>query len=664
MDKEVNTAELTTDEQTPEVAAKPKTPRKITKTTAKAVETAEATEVVEPTAVAVEAVAEVTEPTDPAVVEGVVAEAAVQDVVEPITEQVIEQKSADESSDDLPSDLNGLLEILAADIQQMPLAQLKGRIETIKVLFYKIVRARDEVNRAKFIEEGGVADEYKAEVSPEETRLKELLTIYRTRRDSAVQATEEQKAANYAAKLELIEELKSLVDSTETMGQTFAAFREIQNKWKEIGIVPISNTKDLWETYHHHTENFYNFIKINKELRDLDLKRNYEAKLELCERAEALMEVESATSAFNELQKLHDLYREAGPVAAEYKEQLWERFKAASSRINKRHQEYYDSLREEQEHNLALKEELCIKVEEFAALPLTSVAEWNSVQDQITELQKVWKTIGFAPKKDNNRIYERFRAACDKFFAAKRAFFGTMRSEMDENLQVKTDLCVMAETLCESDDWKATTDALIELQKRWKASGAVSRRHSDAIWKRFRAACDKFFERKSAHFKDSDSSYADNLAAKLAIIDELAALESADDLNFDKLKEVMGRFTAIGFVPIKQKESVSKKYKEVVDRLFERLRAAEGSSRIERYKERVGQMRTTSGAGRVSSERDKLYKKMKDLQAEIATLENNIGFFAKSKNAGALVEGVERKIEKIRTEVEEVVAKIALIDQN
>lgn len=663
MDKEVNTAELTTEEQTPEVADKPKTPRKTTKTPAKAVETAEATQVVEPTAVAAEAVAEVTEQVAPAVVENVAAETVAQDIVEPIAEPIVEEKSAEQASD-LPADLDGLLEILATDIQQMPLAQLKNRIETIKVLFYKIVRARDEVNRAKFIEQGGAADEYKAEVSPEEARLKELLTIYRTRRDSAVQATEEQKAANYAAKLELIEELKSLVDSTETMGQTFAAFREIQNKWKEIGIVPIAHTKDLWETYHHHTENFYNFIKINKELRDLDLKRNYEAKLELCERAEALMEVESATSAFNELQKLHDLYREAGPVAAEYKEQLWERFKAASSRINKRHQEYYDSLREEQEHNLALKEELCIKVEEFAALPLTSVAEWNSVQDQITELQKVWKTIGFAPKKDNNRIYERFRAACDKFFAAKRAFFGTMRSEMDENLQVKTDLCVMAETLCESDDWKATTDALIELQKRWKASGAVSRRHSDAIWKRFRAACDKFFERKSAHFKDSDSSYADNLAAKLAIIDELAALESAEDLSFDKLKEVMGRFTAIGFVPIKQKESVSKKYKEVVDRLFERLRAAEGSSRIERYKERVGQMRTTSGAGRVSSERDKLYKKMKDLQAEIATLENNIGFFAKSKNAGALVEGVERKIEKIRAEVEQIVAKIALIDQN
>lgn len=667
MDKEVNTAELTTEEQTPEVATKPKTPRKTTKTPAKAVETAEATQAVEPTAVAAEVaaevVAEVTEQVASAVVEDVAAETVAQDIVEPATEPVVEQKSAEQASD-LPADLDGLLEILATDIQQMPLAQLKGRIETIKVLFYKIVRARDEVNRAKFIEEGGVADEYKAAVSVEEARLKELLTIYRTRRDSAVQATEEQKAANYAAKLELIEELKSLVDSTETMGQTFAAFRDIQNKWKEIGIVPIAHTKDLWETYHHHTENFYNFIKINKELRDLDLRRNYEAKLELCERAEALMEVESATSAFNELQKLHDLYREAGPVAAEYKEQLWERFKAASSRINKRHQEYYDSLREEQEHNLALKEELCTKVEEFAALPLTSVAEWNSVQDQITELQKVWKTIGFAPKKDNNRIYERFRAACDKFFAAKRAFFGTMRSEMDENLQVKTDLCVMAETLAESDDWKATTDALIELQKRWKSSGAVSRRHSDAIWKRFRAACDKFFERKSAHFKDSDSSYADNLAAKLAIIDELVALESAEGLSFDKLKEVMGRFTAIGFVPIKQKESISKRYKEVVDRLFERLRAAEGSSRIERYKERVGQMRTTSGAGRVSSERDKLYKKMKDLQAEIATLENNIGFFAKSKNAGALVEGVERKIENIRAEVEQVVAKIALIDQN
>ncbi|MEG1670845.1 MAG: DUF349 domain-containing protein [Mucinivorans sp.] len=595
----------------------------------------------------------------------------VSDVAPEVAAEVVPDvapEAEEKAKDELPSDLDGLLKVLALDIQQMPLAQLKPRIESIKVLFYKIVRSQDEACKEKFVADGGNADEYKAEISAEELRLKELLNIYRTRRDTAVQATEEQKAANYAAKLALIEELKALVDSTETMGQTFAAFRDIQSRWKEIGIVPMALTKDLWDTYHHHTENFYNFIKINQELRDLDLKRNYEAKKELCERAESLIETPSATSAFSELQKLHDLYREAGPVAMEFKEQLWDRFKAASARINKRHQEYFDSLRDEQEQNLALKEGLCVKIEEFSILPLTSVAEWNSVQEQITELQKVWKTIGFAPKKDNNRIYERFRAACDKFFAAKRTFFASMRSEMDEHLQVKTDLCVMAENLAQSDDWKTTTDAIIALQKQWKESGPVSRRHSDAIWKRFRAACDTFFDRKAEHFKESDTLYNENLAAKLAIIEELKAMDASENATFDTLKEVMGRFTAIGFVPIKQKEVVARQYKEVVDRLFERLRGgahSAGTERIERYKERVGQMRqggSSSGAGRMSSEREKLFHKMKTLQGEITTLENNIGFFAKSKNAGSLVESVEAKIEKIRAEVEEIIAKINLLD--
>ncbi|MEG2606497.1 MAG: DUF349 domain-containing protein [Mucinivorans sp.] len=574
-------------------------------------------------------------------------------------------KHKQEVSEELPADLESLLKILAQDIQQMPLTQLKGRIEAIKILFYKIVRAKDEAKREEFIAQGGVEADYKPEISAEETRLKELLNIYRTRRDTALQATEEQKAANYTAKLALVEELRALVDSTETMGQTFAAFRDIQSRWKEIGIVPLAVTRDLWDTYHHHTENFYNFIKINKELRDLDLKRNYEAKKELCERAEALLENPSATSAFGELQKLHDQYREAGPVALEFKEQLWDRFKAASARINKRHQEYYDALRVEQEQNLALKDGLCVKIEEFSALPLTSVAEWNSVQEQITELQKMWKTIGFAPKKDNVRVYERFRAACDKFFAAKRAFFGSLRSEMDGHLQVKTDLCVMAESLMESQDWKTTTDAIIALQKKWKESGPVARRYSDAIWKRFRSACDKFFEHKAEHFKESDSLYNENLAAKLAIIEELKAMQTAENVTFDTLKEIMGRFTAIGFVPIKQKESVAKQYKEVVDCLFERLRGAQGAGRIERYKERVGQMRqggSPSASGRMSSEREKLFHKMKSLQSEIATLENNIGFFAKSKNAGSLVESVERKIEKIKAEVAEVIEKINLLD--
>lgn len=554
-----------------------------------------------------------------------------------------------------------LYETLASDIQNLPISQLRTRIEQIKVAFYRHVRTTDEAARAKFIAQGGAAEQYHAEQSEVEKQFKELLAIYRDKRDKFAAQSEEQKEANYKTKLAIIEELKALVDSTETLGQTFATFRELQNKWKEIGIVPMAHTKDLWETYHHHTENFYNFVKINKELRDLDLKRNYEAKLILCQEAEALFELPSAIAAFNELQQLHDRYREAGPVAPEFKEQLWERFKAASSRINKRHQDHFDSLREEQERNLALKAEICVQVEQLCTTTLTSAKEWNDTQDQIAELQKTWKTIGFAPRKDNNAIYERFRAACNKFFETKRAFFGGMRSEMDDNLQAKTDLCVQAEALAESEDWKETTAALLDLQKRWKEIGAVSRKHSDMVWKRFRAACDKFFDRKSEHFKESDTQFNDNLTAKQAIIDELKALEGSAELSFDKLKEVMGRFSAIGFVPIKQKEAIAKEYKAICDKLFEALRSAEGNQRIERYKEKFSTARPTGH--RMGGEREKLVSRLRALESDVKLLENNIGFFANSKNAGALVADVERKIERTKSEIAEVIEKVKIFDK-
>lgn len=588
------------------------------------------------------------------------AEAQAKAPVAEVTEAQEEQVAEVATGEKLPTDPAALLEVLATDIQQMPLAQLKTRVEEIKVLFYKLIRAADDMARARFVAAGGDGDAYKAETTAEEARFKELLTIYRTRRDAAITASEEQKAANYAAKLALIEELKALVDSTETIGQTFGAFREIQHKWKEIGIVPIAHTKDLWETYHHHTENFYSFVKLNQELRDMDLKKNYEAKLALCEAAEELYNLDSAVAAFNALQKLHDDYREAGPVAIEQKESLWERFKAASARVNKRHQEHYDEIRGQQEQNLAMKEELCSKVEECAAMPLTSVSEWNAVQEQIAELQKVWKSIGFAPKKENNRIYDRFRAGCDKFFGAKRAFFSGLKSEMDDNMQAKEALCVQAEAMSESEDWKATTDALVELQRKWKESGPVARRHSEAMWKRFRTACDKFFERKEAHFKESDGQYAENLAAKEAILAELVAMEAAEGVTFDMLKETMGRYTAVGFVPIKQKDRLAKAYKAVCDKLFERLRGAEGAQRMDRLRDRVGEARA---AGRGGSEREKLQFKLKGLQGEISTLENNIGFFANSKNAGSLVEGVARKIAQLKEQEAQIKQAIKLLNQ-
>ena len=338
--------------------------------------------------------------------------------------------------------------------------------------------------------------------------------------------------------------------------------------------MPQQHVKDLWETYNLHVENFYNFIKINKELRDLDLKKNYEQKLALCEQAEALVLEPSVVEAFHKLQKLHDEWRETGPVANEYKEALWERFKAASSRINKQHQEHFEALKAEQVRNLELKTGLCEATEELAAQPFTARKEWNRASDRLLEIQKTWKTIGFAPKKDNNRIYERFRAACDRFFEAKRQFYAGVKAEMEHNLQLKTELCEAAESLMQSEEWKKATDELIALQARWKQIGAVSRRHSDAVWKRFRAACDRFFERKSAHFAGVDGEHEENLRRKLALLDEMAAADVRAG-GYEVIRDFQRRWGEIGFVPIRQKEAVQKRYKAAVDELFATLRGSE-----------------------------------------------------------------------------------------
>lgn len=606
--------------------------------------------------------------TETAEAEAATEEAATEEAAtkEAATEEAATEEAEEEAKEDLMAmTTEELCAQLASDIENLAIAVLKERVETLKVVFYKKIKAADEALRAEFVAGGGVAEEFKAEITAEEERFKALLTLYRDNRNKFNAQTEEQKEANYKAKLALVEELKALVNSTETMGATFAQFKDIQSKWREIGSVPLSLTKDLWETYHHHTENFYNFVKINRELRDLDLKRNLEAKTAICESAEALLEISSPITAFNELQKLHDEYREAGPVDAEFKESLWERFKVASSKINKRHQEHYDKIREEQEKNLAKKAVLCESCETLLEAMPTTVAEWNEKQVAVTELQKEWKTIGFAPKKDNNAIYERFCNACDKFFTQKREFFAGLKGEMNVNLEAKRALCVAAEELSESSEWKEATDKLIELQKEWKSVGAVSRKHSDALWKRFRGACDKFFERKSAHFKQSDAKYNDNLEAKRAIIEELKALEGSEELTFEALKEIMHRYGAVGFVPIRKKEALGKEFKAACDTLFDMLRAREGSERIERYRKRASEARVGGGGGSMGGEREKLTNRLRTLQNELKVLENNIGFFAASKgnSTNPFVVEVERKIEKTKNDIAEVIEKINILSE-
>ena len=397
---------------------------------------------------------------------------------------------------------------------------------------------------------------------------------------------DEEKEANYRTKLQIIEELKELIDSNETLNHTFNSFRELQRRWKETGPVPQTHLKDLWETYNMYVENFYNFIKINKELRDLDLKKNYEAKLQLCEEADALVLETSVITAFHKLQKLHEQWREIGPVANEYKEPLWDRFREASSKINKRHQEYFDNIKEEQKRNLELKTQLCVRTEELSEASPTTRKEWNKASEQLIEIQKVWKTIGFAPKKDNTKIYERFRTACDHFF-----------------------------------------------------------------------------ERKAAHFSEIDSQYEENLSKKRELLEELKNFSVEErDKGFEAIKELQRRWAEIGFVPIKQKDAIQSEYRSLVDDIFARLRGSERERHMERFRGKLSSL-SEGGDRRIRHERDRLYNKMKQLEADIALLENNIGFFSKSKNAEGMIRDVNDKIERAKQEMATIIEKINLIDK-
>ena len=579
---------------------------------------------------------------------------------EEAAEQLAEAESAPAEEKFAGKSKEELVGLFARMLEEQPVQSLRRDVEALKIAFYRIRRNEVESARRKFLAEGGAEEDFTPPVDGVEVQFKELFKEYRRRRDEFIANLEAEKEANLKIKQGIIEELKELVNSDETLNHTFTKFRELQQRWKETGPVPQQYVKDLWETYNLHVENFYNFIKINKELRDLDLKKNYEQKVALCEQAEALVLEPSVVEAFHKLQKLHDEWRETGPVANEYKEALWERFKAASSRINKQHQEHFEALKAEQVRNLELKTQLCVTTEELAAQPLTTRKEWNRASDRLLEIQKTWKTIGFAPKKDNNRIYERFRTACDRFFEAKRRFYAGLKAEMEHNYQLKTEICEAAESLAGSEEWKKTTDELIALQARWKQIGAVSRRHSDAVWKRFRAACDKFFERKAAHFASVDGEHEENLKKKLALLDEMAAADVKTG-GYEVIRDFQRRWGEIGFVPIKQKDAIQKRYKAAVDELFATLRGTERDRSMGRFREKLSSMK---GAGdrRLRSERERLYNKVRQLEQEIALLENNIGFFAKSKNAEALIADVRAKIDRAREEMAATIEKVRLID--
>ena len=552
----------------------------------------------------------------------------------------------------------GVLARLAERVSEEPSAELRTEVEALKVAFYKLHRADMDERRKLFFEENGADAEYTPQTDEAEVRFKELYNIYRTKRDEATALSDKEKEENYKAKLAVIEELKQLVDSEEALNTTFAKFHDLQARWRSIGQVPQSRVSDLYETYNLHIENFYDYVKINKELRDLDWKRNLEAKSALCEQAEALAEATSIVDAFHKLQKLHEEWREIGPVAMEHKDSLWERFKNASTIINRRHQEHFESIKAEQVRNFERKSALCEEIEKMVAEAPTSHKAWNKVSERVQAIQTEWRTIGFAPKKDNNKVYDRFRAACDKFFEVKHAFYTEAKDDMAKNLEIKVALCERAEAIAEREDWAKATEDLLALQGEWKKSGTVARKHADAIWKRFRAACDKFFELKSQHFSTVDNEYAANLAAKKALLEEMA---QATIKSFEDIKEFQRRWSDIGFVPIRNKEELQKQYKAALDKLFAVVRSADREQQINKFKNKVSSMRD-SGGKQLRNEREKLYNRAKQLEQEIQTLENNIGFFAKSKGAEAMIAAVEEKIARAKRDMADAIERVKLID--
>ena len=504
--------------------------------------------------------------------------------------------------------------------------------ESIKSAFYKLlIKLKAEASE--------VAEEAGEKFDEVEENFKSLYADYKRERNEFIRQQDAEKAENLIKKQAIIEELKALVESQEDVN--FPAFRELQDRWRAVGQVPATNYRDINDTYQFYVEKFYDVVKIGRDLRDLDFKKNLEVKQAFCEAAEKLAENENIVSAFNELQKLHEQWKDFGPVAKEYREDIWNRFKAATAVINKRYQAHFEELKGQMAENLVAKEKLCEKVEEIAAREVKNSSEWNAFSKEIEDIQAEWRKIGFATKKENQKIYDRFRAACDDFYGRKREFYNGFKGELEENLKKKMSIIERAEELKSSTEWKKTADQFITLQKEWKEIGAVPRKKSEQLWKRFRAACDEFFAERDKNAKPENNFYA-NLKAKKSLLEEIKAIDIKDATE-DLMKEIQDRWNAIGFVPFKEKEGIAASFRELMSEKFP-LFVQRGARR--------------GGSARTLSPKDELIRKFNALQQDIETYENNIGFFAASKNSAPLIKQMEDRIAAAKAELKELELKI------
>ena len=598
-------------------------------------------------------------------------QSTLNDVVENINESVVpdaEEETPQEQTVDL-----GSLTLAELSERFDKLSQAEDRMkrykeaEAIKSAFYRrLSKEKADAGLGSKVDEPSSREDVIEEVGPQtqeekenpfaaiETAFKGVYANYKKERAEYNRQQDEQREQNYEKKMAVIEELKALVEKQEDVNTTFPAFRELQNKWREIGPVPASKYIDLNNNYQFYVEKFYDMVKINRDLRDLDFKKNLEAKTRFCEQAEKLAEDENVVEAFHELQKLHEQWKEFGPVAKEFRESIWDRFKAATSIINKKYQAYFEGQKEKQVENLAQKTQLCELVEAIADKEdIKSSSEWNSLTTQIEDIQKQWRTIGFATKKENQKIYDRFRAACDKFFNRKREYYMQFKADMTENVNKKLALIEQAEALKDNKDWKKTTQDFINLQKQWKEIGTVPRKKSEQLWKRFRAACDAFFNERDKNVSPENDYYG-NLKAKKAIIEEINAYEPNEDadVNVQAAKDFSDRWQSVGYVPFKEKDSIQKAFADAMQAKFPGFQA-----------------RPSRGVGRGDyrrpmSEKERLVQQYNKLQQDIVTFENNIGFFSESKNSAPLIKQMQDKIEASKAELSELEAKIRKVEES
>lgn len=537
----------------------------------------------------------------------------------------------------------------------------RATLEHLKMLYYRIHNAEVVAARDKFVGDGGNAEDFMPAPDADEENFKAQLALIREMRSKAAEELEKEKQANLQRKLEIIDRIKELAATAEEADKGFEEVKKLQAEWKEIKTVPAERATELWKNYQLYTEQFYDQLHLNHEMRAYDFKKNLEIKTHLCEAAEKLAEVEDVISAFHQLQKLHQEFREAGPVAKELRDEIWKRFKDASTVINKRHQDHFEGLKVREEENLQKKTALCEKVEQLQLDDLKTYAQWDEMSKQIIELQAEWKTIGFTPRKVNNEIFDRFRAACDRFFQAKTAYFKANREKLSANLAAKNALIEKAEALKDSTDWGATTNKFVELQKEWKTIGPVAHKISDTIWKRFNDACNYFFDKKNEANKGQRKEEEANLELKKAVIAEIEKLaaEPGDNL-LQSIRELQAKWNEIGHVPFSKKEKMYRRYRELCDKVYDTLHATAGKRRMDNFKRNVAE----KGGSELTRERNRLQNVLDAKKQDIQNYETNLTFFrSSSKKGNSIVADIEKKIERLKDDLKEITEKLKTVNE-